>query len=53
MKFVAITPDFHFYAQTLSPAWFVMFAYLYWFIEAKYFVAMPLLNIFYRRITNM
>lgn len=53
MKFIAITPDFHFYAQAAAPAWFLIFAYLYWFLEAKYYLSMPLLNIFYRKITHM
>ena len=53
LAFAATSPDFHFYAQTGLTSWCFTFAFLYWFLEGKKSVAMPLLNRFYRKIAQM
>jgi len=53
LAFAATTPDFHFYAQAGLTSWVFTFAYLYWYMEGKKSVALPILNRFYRKIAQM
>lgn len=53
MAFVAFTPDFQYFAQASLGAWIFAFSYLYFWTEGKKAVAMPILNRFYRKITQM
>lgn len=53
MGFIAFTPDFSYFAQASLGAWTFAFSYLYFWTEGKKAVAMPILNRFYRKITEM
>lgn len=52
MRFIAATPDFPYYADTMAPASFVIFGSLYWFLEGKHYLLMPMLIQFYKKITR-
>ena len=53
MRFIASTPDFHFFAEASAGAWIFAFSYLYFWTEGKKCFAIPILNRFYRKITAM
>jgi hypothetical protein len=53
IKVISAIPDFHFYAKTLAPAWIFMYFYMYYYLEGKYYMSLPILLIFYRRIINL
>lgn len=53
LKLISVNPDFHFYAQAAAPGWLLAFASGYWFLEARSYLFMPILNIFYRHISEM
>lgn len=53
MRFIASTPDFHFFADAAAVAWLYAFGSLYFFTEGKKSLMMPLLNRFYRKIALM
>lgn len=53
MRFIADTPDFHFFADASAAGWAFAFGYLYFWTEGKKCFAIPILNRFYRKITSM
>lgn len=53
MRFIADTPDFHYFADASAGAWAFAFSYLYFWTEGKKCFAIPILNRFYRKITAM
>lgn len=53
MRFIADTPDFHYFADASAGAWVFAFSYLYFWTEGKKCFAIPILNRFYRKITAM
>ena len=52
MRFIAATPDFSYYADAMAPAAFVVFGSVYWFLEGKTYLMMPILIHFYRKIAH-
>lgn len=53
MRFIADTPDFHFFADAAAISWLYVFGSLYFFTEGKKSLIMPILNRFYRKINMM
>ena len=53
LRYISITPDFHFFANAASTGWIFTFGYLYFWTEGKRSFAMPILNRFYRKISSM
>ena len=53
MRFIADTPDFHFFADASAGSLVFAFSYLYFWTEGKKCFALPILNRFYRKITAM
>lgn len=52
MRLIAATPDFSYYADAMAPAAFVVFGAVYWFLEGKTYLMMPILIHFYRKIAH-
>lgn len=53
LRYIANTPDIHYYAEASVGAWMFVWAYLYFWTEGKKSFAMPMLNRFYRKITGL
>lgn len=53
LTYIANTPDISFYAQSALPAWMFFFTWMYFWLEAKKALFMPILNRFYRKIYGM
>ena len=53
MRFISDIPDFHYFADASAGAWLFAFSYLYIWTEGKKCFAAPILNRFYRKITQM
>ena len=52
MRLIAATPDFSYYADAMAPAAFVAFGSVYWFLEGKNYLMMPILIQFYKKISQ-
>ncbi len=52
MRLIAATPDFPYYADAMAPAAFFTFFAMYWFLEGKNYLFLPILIHFYRKISR-